>query len=250
MLWLAAKSIFLFERTGFILCPYAVKIWYKTRVQSFVASGAPGTGKTSAGLRLAQLLTHSTGTKVVVSRTYRPTEAGHMIHMLDSAREDAGDDGYLLVILNEFDVWMSSFSTNSGASLPKNDKVITEVTDKDTWNEWADAIHRMDKVVVWMTTNASLDDYDPALLRAKRITKRYEVLDDKETILDVFANKVVDKTFDLRVTQVTRVTRVTQVTQVTQEASNEPWSDDTGSDDLSVPLLTAAPKQHAGLSRA
>lgn len=138
----------------------------------FVTSGAPGTGKTSAGLRLAQKL----GPRTLVVRSYRPTQPGHMLSAIERVRKEFGDDGYIVVLLNEFDSWMDSFASGKGG-MPSHPKLITEVLNKDMWNEWADSIHRRDRVVVWMTTNCSLQGYDPALLRPRRVTARYHVHD-------------------------------------------------------------------------
>ena len=151
----------------------ALEVLRKRNVTSgiFVVTGAPQTGKTSAGLRLAQKL----GADTIVARDYRPTQAGHMVRALERVRNDyAGKEGYLVIILDEFDRWMMNFP------LPQHNKLHTEVMDKDSWNVWADQIHLKDKVIVWMTTNDNVDDadkYDPALLRPKRVTMRYDVAD-------------------------------------------------------------------------
>jgi ATPase family associated with various cellular activities (AAA) len=150
----------------------------------FVANGAPQTGKTSAGLRLAQRL----GSNTIVARSYRPIQPGHMLSAIERVRTELGDkDAYIVVLLNEFDTWMDGFASENNQNLKnQHPKLVTEVTNKETWNEWADAIYRKERIIVWMTTNSDLEGYDPALLRPKRVTARYMV-HDQTSFETVFA---------------------------------------------------------------
>lgn len=151
----------------------------------FMVNGPPKTGKTSAGLRLAQKL----GPRTLVLDTFRPTQAGHALDAIEDVRNQYSSDAdYIVVLLNEFDTWMSVFADGQGGSLPKHPKLNTEVTDKDSWNTWSETVLKRTRIVIWMTTNSDLRDYDEALLRSERVSARY-CMQDAERFDTVFEYK-------------------------------------------------------------
>lgn len=149
-----------------------------------VVRGPPRTGKTSAALRLAQLL----GPRTMVCKTFKPNLPGHMLVQLDNVRKQQGPDEYLVVLLEEFESWMDGINNDSRDGRKRTDvhsKLLTEVTDKSSWNVWADNISRHKKLIVWMTSNhddAKIAQYDPALLRRDRITAHYVTVDDRSFV--------------------------------------------------------------------
>lgn len=129
--------------------------------------GPPATGKTSSGMRAAQLL----GPNTVVCTCLDPSRAGHLIAEVIKTRNEHDPTATVLIIKNEIDTILDKLG-----SIPANSKLITEVTDKASWNDWLDDIHRCKKVVVWLTSNADVEKisaYDPSLLRKKRVTAHY-----------------------------------------------------------------------------
>lgn len=129
--------------------------------------GPPATGKTSAGVRAAQLL----GSNTVICTCLDPSRAGNLISEIIKTRDEHDPSATIIIIKNEIDMILDRLG-----SIPANAKLVTEVTDKSTWNDWLDDIHRCRNVVVWLTSNATtakLATYDPSLLRKKRVTAHY-----------------------------------------------------------------------------
>lgn len=131
----------------------------------FLVRGKPMTGKTGAGMRMAQIL------GAVVCTRFSPFRAGNMVTQLTKARSEHRPNSPLIIFLDEIDVKLDALGT-----LPLNPKLLTEVTDKDSWNDWVDDISRCQNVVLWLTSNADnakMGSYDPSLLREKRVTAHY-----------------------------------------------------------------------------
>lgn len=136
----------------------------------FLVRGPPMTGKTGAGMRLAQLLGNEGGGAVVCTR-FSPFRAGCMMTQLTEARGSHKPDAWLVIFLDEIDVKLDTLG-----SVPPNSKLLTEITDKDSWNDWLDDVGRCKKIVLWLTSNADdakIASYDPSLLREKRVTAHY-----------------------------------------------------------------------------
>lgn len=197
----------------------------------FVVNGPPKTGKTSAGMRLAQKL----GPRTLLVNTFRPTQAGHMLDMMEYVRDEySSEEDYIVILLNEFDTWMNDFAdgkggslSKQGSSLTKHPKLITEVTDKDTWNTWSETVLKRSRVVIWMTTNSDLRGYDESLLRSDRISARYCML-DAERFDVVFEPKTEAKA------------AVKVQVQVQPDALQSDQSDCSECSGLTAPLLQAA----------
>ncbi|MEW5315206.1 MAG: hypothetical protein WDW38_006652 [Sanguina aurantia] len=131
----------------------------------FLVRGKPMTGKTSAGMRLAQIL------GATVCTRFNPTRAGNMISQVIRARTEHSPGGWLIIFMDEVDVTLDALH-----AIPINATLLTEVTGKDSWDDWVDDVSRNDKVILWLTTNADdakMASYDPALLREKRVTAHY-----------------------------------------------------------------------------
>lgn len=149
-----------------------------------IVRGPPRTGKTSAGLRLAQLL----GPRTMVCKTFKPCLPGHMLVQLDNVRKQQDPDEYLVVLLEEFESWMDTINNDSvdgRKATGVHNKLLTEVTDKSSWNVWADNVSRFKKLIVWMTSNhddAKIAQYDPALLRRDRVTAHYTTVSEDDFI--------------------------------------------------------------------
>lgn len=127
--------------------------------------GEPMTGKTSAGIRLAQIL------NAVVCTRFNPTVAGHMLSQLIRARNEHNPDAWLIVFMDEVDVTLDSLG-----SIVPNNTLVTEVMKKNSWTQYMDEVAKLHRVIFWLTTNADdakIAAYDPALLREKRVTAHY-----------------------------------------------------------------------------
>lgn len=135
----------------------------------FMVCGPPATGKTSAGVRAAQIL----GANTVVCTCLDPSRAGNLISEAVKARDEHDPSAALVLIINEFDIVLDRLGC-----IPCHPTLVTEVTDKGSWNDWLDDVYRWKNVVIWLTSNADarkIASYDPSLTRAIRVTVQFRI---------------------------------------------------------------------------
>lgn len=130
----------------------------------YLFSGVPGVGKTMA----CKLLSIELGGILCID--FNPSKPGHVIQTIISAAPPSATTP-LIIVIEEVDRIFEKFGT-----ITEHKKLVTQVTNKNDWNNMLEYIHSIENVVLIMTSNMTLQElskkYDPALTRQYRITKR------------------------------------------------------------------------------
>jgi hypothetical protein len=138
----------------------------------FLLRGPPRCGKSSAGLRLAQML----GNDTLICEKFRPATPGHLLNNLIEVRNQHDPEASIVFLFDEADGMFASI--NSDKTILQTPGIVTEITGKDGWNPWADGLTRFKKVVFVMTMNADDDKMarmDPSFFREDRVTAHIKV---------------------------------------------------------------------------
>lgn len=131
--------------------------------------GKPNSGKTMAGLMIAQQL------KASYCNTFKPWDAGQFMARLYSYTYPT-EENPLVIAFDEFDISLMNIHTGN---IQPNPKIPTEMVDKNGWNTFFDNINRgmYPHVIIILTTNRTpefIKELDSSYIREGRVDLIHE----------------------------------------------------------------------------
>lgn len=126
--------------------------------------GKPNTGKSMISILMAKKL------KAHYCKTYKPIDAGDSFDTIYNTCNPS-EMNPLVILLDEFDIILEKITSKN---IKINEKVLTEVTDKTSWNTLFDnfSIGLYPYTIIILTTNETpaqiIKKYDPSCIRENR----------------------------------------------------------------------------------
>jgi DNA polymerase III delta prime subunit len=134
----------------------------------YLCSGRPGVGKTMTAKMLTMKLS---GT---VCLEFNPSKPANTLFSIISACPPT-EKNPLILVIEEVDKVFDHFGNQQPDC---HATFVTQVRDKDDWNNLLDYVCSIDNVVLLMTTNLTMPEltskYDRALVRNFRVTRAFE----------------------------------------------------------------------------
>ena len=141
--------------------------------------GEPKTGKSMVSILLAKQI------KAYYCKTYNPTDPGDSIDTIYNTCNPSLENP-LVILLDEIDITLGKIHKQSLNT--HNNKVLTEVSDKITWNQFLDniSIGFYPFMIIVMTTNMHPEkikkEYDSSYIRSNRCDLICEMINHEKQI--------------------------------------------------------------------